>query len=139
MFHHYTYTEENIDYMSLLIISMLKIEIKQILEQNSENKPSLLCALQGNIANQMVQFLSEPYSLNENNYDEKTMNQKENWLFVWKVLNIFLQLIKDKSIVEQDQIDILIPLLFPTSMIHLIFFSVETLQSKIIMLRLFFK
>jgi len=142
MFYHYTYTEENIDYTSLLIISMLKIEIKQILEQNSENKPSLLCALQENIVNQIAQFLIETSSLNENDDDEKTMKQQENFQFVWKVLNICLQLIKDKSIVEQDQIDILIPLLFPTSIIHLILnllLSVENLQSEIIILRLFSK
>jgi len=121
---------------------MLKIEIKQILEQNSENKPSLLCALQENIVNQIAQFLIETSSLNENDDDEKTMKQQENFQFVWKVLNICLQLIKDKSIVEQDQIDILIPLLFPTSIIHLIlnlFLSVENFQSEIIILRLFSK
>jgi hypothetical protein len=127
MFYHHTSTKANIDDMSLLILSLLKLEMKQILV---ENKAPLLCALQENIFGQIIQVLMEPSSLN--------VNRK----FIWKVLNLCVELIKDKSTMKQNQIDILIPHVFPAPMIHLIFklfLSVEDHQSKIFILRLFSK
>ncbi|CAF4110990.1 unnamed protein product, partial [Adineta steineri] len=125
MFSHYN--------MGLLITSLLKVELKQLLDQNLENKASLLCALQESICDQIMQFLVEPASLKENNSDEET-------IFIWKALNLLVELLKDKSTIKQNQIDILLPLLFPLPMTYLIFklfLSMESHSSKIIILRLF--
>ena len=142
MFSHHTSTEDKTDYMSLLITSLLKVELKQLLDQKLEDKASLLCALQENICGQIMQFLVEPVLLNENSFDEKTMIQQGNLNFIWKILNLFLELLKDKSTVKQNQIDTLLPLLFSVPMIHLIFklfLSMRSHPSKIVILRLFSK
>jgi hypothetical protein len=93
----------------------------------------------------MIQFLLEPSLLNENCADdcvvnEETMVKQPNLKFVWKILNLFLELIKDKSTMKQNQIDVLVSLVFPTPLINLmfnLFLLVETHQSKIFLLRLF--
>ncbi|UJR18238.1 hypothetical protein I4U23_005138 [Adineta vaga] len=129
MFYHYTSIKENIDDMSLLILSLLKVEVKQIIEQNLENRTPLLCALQEDIFGQIIQFLLESSSL-----------RNESLKFIWKVLNLFVELIRDKSTMKQNQIDILLPHVFPVPMINLIFKllqSVEDHQSKIFIVRLF--
>ena len=155
MFYHYIYTNENIDWMSLLITSLLKVEMKQLREHITihngvnreilQKKGSLLYALQKDIFSQMIQFLLEPSLLNENCADdsivnEETMVKQPNLKFVWKILNLFLELITDKSMMKQNQIDMLASMVFPAPLINLmfnLFLLVETHQSKIFLLRLF--
>ena len=110
MDYYYTYTNENIDQINLLINSILKKELNKI-------KLHLFYHLQKNIINQIIQILLEPslledYSDNDVIIDEQIMNEQPNLKFIFKILKLF---------VEQDQIESLISILFPISLINLIF------------------
>jgi hypothetical protein len=152
-----TYTDDNIDQTSLLINSILKVEIKQLFqcietqnEMNGEilqNKIPFLFQLQKDIVSQIIHVLLEPSLLEECSevdaiVDEQTIIKQPNLNFIFKVLNLFVELLKDQSIMKQDQIETLVTLLFPVSMINLIFdlfIVVPTHRSKLFLLQLFSK
>lgn len=149
MDYHFIYTNysninENLNQIDFLIKSILKTEIEQINEELLQNKTSIVFHLKTNIFLQLIQFLIEPSLLNENfDYetipDEEVFITKPNLNFIFKILNIFVDLIKDKSILKQ-QIDLIIEILFPQLLINLLFhlfLLAPTHQSKIFILHLF--
>ena len=131
------------DQMSLAIKSILKLEIEQILNSNisTEEKESFLFFhLQNNVLVQLIRFLIEPSLLNENFEEEAIRDKQPNLNFIFKILNIFIQLIKEKSLLNQSQIDQIIQYFFPQTLINLLFdlfLIVPTHQSKIFILRLY--
>jgi hypothetical protein len=163
MDYHYTYTstniDENIDRMSVLVKSILRNEIKELLQvittTNVQNKTNseilsstapLLYQLQKDIMVQSIRLLSEPslllddFSNEETMIDERTMIKKPNLNFIYKVLQLFVELITNKSIMKQDEIDLLIPFLLPLPLINImfdLFLSDQAHQSKVFILHLF--
>jgi hypothetical protein len=155
----YTYTstniDENIDLMSLLVKSILRKEIKELLQlitttTNVQNKTNseilsstapLLYQLQKDIMVQSIRLLSEPsLLLDDFSSNEETMIKKPNLNFIYKILQLFVELITNKSIVKQDEIDSLIPLLFPLPLINImfdLFLSDQAHKSKVFILHLF--
>jgi hypothetical protein len=143
----YTETEKN-DQIHLLIYSILKTEIKQLVEHidamNNEilqNKAPLFYHLQKDMIIQSIQFLFKPSLFNQNFNEEIIVNKHQtNWNFILKILNILRELITDKSILTQQQRDSIITILFPQTIINLIFnlfLVVPALSSKIFFLHLF--
>ncbi|CAF4154071.1 unnamed protein product [Rotaria sp. Silwood2] len=162
MDYHYTYTstnmDENIDRMSVLVNSILRIEIKELLKlitttvQNKTNseilssKAPLLYQLQKDIMAQSIHLLSKRSLLldDSNNeattIDEHTMIKKPNLNFVYKILQLFVELITNKSTMKQHEIDSLIPLLLPLPLINVmfdLFLADQAHQSKVFILHLF--
>jgi hypothetical protein len=155
----YTYTstniDENIDLMSVLVKSILRNEIKELLQliittTNVQNKTNseilsstapLLYQLQKDIMVQSIRLLSEPsLLLDDFSSNEETMIKKPNLNFIYKILQLFVELITNKSIVKQDEIDSLIPLLLPLPLINImfdLFLSDQAHQSKVFILHLF--
>ncbi|CAF2919893.1 unnamed protein product [Rotaria sp. Silwood2] len=160
MDYNYTYTntntDENVDIMSLLTNSILKAEIKELLkytnkhnELNGEilhNEAPLIYELQKNITIQSIRFLFDPSLLlcdcdNEAKIiDERTLIERSSLNFVVKILKLFVELATDKSTMKHRDIDSLISVLFPVTLINLLFdlFLISpTNQLKIFILHLF--
>ncbi|CAF0824617.1 unnamed protein product [Adineta steineri] len=155
--YHYNYTrlhtDETIDRMSLLITSILKVETNELLKHQEstsreilENKAPLLYQLQKNFIIQSIQFLADQSLLLYDYDDESTMIDKQSLIrkpnlnFILKVINLFVKLLTDQSTMSQEEIDILVPLLFPASLINQLFnlFILSPMQqSKIIIIHLF--
>ncbi|CAF4076194.1 unnamed protein product, partial [Rotaria sp. Silwood2] len=154
--YHYTYTsiglDDSVDAISFLVKLILKNEIKYLVENpsaNSEvllNKVPLIYHLQKDIIIESIQFLLK-ISLSIDNFngektiiDEQTKREESNLNFILKIVNVFVELVADKSTMKQDEIDALIPLLFPEPLISVIFdlfLLLPTHQSKIFILHLF--
>jgi hypothetical protein len=120
--------------MHLLINSILKTEMKQLLEHIDRNqlqsKAPLFYHIQKDLIIQSIEFL----------FKQNSDEQQPNIDFILKTLNLFIELITDKSFLQQHQIDSIIPFLFPIPLINLIFnlfLLVPTHQSKISILYLF--
>ena len=139
---------EKIDQIHLLTSSILKTEIKQLVEHTDamnndilQSKAPLLYHLQKDTIIQSIQFLFKPSLFNQNFNEEILVNEQQpNWSFILKVLNLLRELITDKSILTQQQIDFMITILFPIPIINLIFnlfLFVPALSSKIFVLHLF--
>ena len=100
-----------------------------------QSKAPMLYHLQKDLIIQSIELLFKP-SLFEQSPDE----QQPNIHSVLKTLNLFVELITDKSFIKQHQIDSIIPFLFPIPLINLIFnlfLLAPTHQSKIAIIRLF--
>ncbi|UJR06751.1 hypothetical protein I4U23_011038 [Adineta vaga] len=124
--YHYNntrlHTDEDIDRMSLLIKTILTIEIKQLMKNNSlVNTTSLLYQLQKNLSIQMIQLITDPSLLITDDNQSMKMIQKPNLKFILKLFNLFLSLLTELSIRKQINIDILIPIIFPTIFIEYLF------------------
>ncbi|CAF0744045.1 unnamed protein product [Didymodactylos carnosus] len=159
--YHYIYTrlhtDENVDRMSLLVNSILKVETNELLKYHTtthdkitseilQHKAPLLYQLQKDVIVQSIQFLSNPSLLFYDYGDESTVIDKQssikqpNFNFILKLVNLFVKLLTDKSTIKQNEIDFLVPLLFPVPLINLLFdlFLLSPMhQSKIVILHLF--
>ena len=157
--YHYTYTrlkiDENIDRMSLLTSSILKVEINELLKDHNnqitdqifQHKAPLLYQLQKDFINQWIRFLSDPTHKIYDNDDETTVINKQsiikqpNFKFILKVFYLFMKLLTDQTTTKkQNEIDFLVSLLFPELFINLLFdlfLLSESHQSKIFILHLF--
>ncbi|CAF5014485.1 unnamed protein product, partial [Rotaria sp. Silwood1] len=128
--YHYRYTrlhtDETIDRMSLLINSILKIELNELIKYNKitydilQSKAPLLYHLQKDIMIQSINILIDPSLLNLDNNDEYDI-EKSNIKFILKLIQLFVKLISEKSTIKQEDIDLLIPVLFPESLINILF------------------
>ncbi|CAF3487428.1 unnamed protein product [Rotaria sp. Silwood1] len=133
--YHYRYTrlhtDETIDRMSLLINSILKIELNELIKYNKrkhdkitydilQSKTPLLYHLQKDIMIQSINILIDPSLLNLDNNDEYDI-EKSNIKFILKLIQLFVKLISEKSTIKQEDIDLLIPVLFPESLINILF------------------
>ena len=150
--YHSVATNLSVDRIGTLIYSILKSEIKQVLEcllsEHEMNKRILhskapfISQLQTDIVVQSLRVLFEPSLLEDNSDGENLVNEQilikqPNLKFIFKVLNLFIELLKDKSL---DEINFIVPLLFPKPLINLLFdlfLSIQTHQSKIFILHIF--
>jgi hypothetical protein len=139
---------EKIDQIHLLIYSILKSEIKQLVEHTNtmnidilQSNAPLLYHLQKDLIIQSIQFIFKPSLFNRNESEEIFVNgQQPKWNFILKIVNCFKELITDRSILTQQQIDSIISIVFSTPIINLIFnllLSVPAHSSKIVFLHLF--
>jgi hypothetical protein len=159
--YHYTYTrlniDENIDRMSLLTTSILKVEITELLKQHTatsnqitdeifQQKAPLLYQLQKDFVNQWIRFLSNPSYKIFDHDDETTIINKQsiinqpNFKFILKLFYLFMKLLTDQSTKNPNEIDFLVSLLFPELFINLLFdlfLLSQSHQSKIFILHIF--
>jgi hypothetical protein len=153
--YHYTYKstyiDENINRINLLIYSIIQVEAKELIINQItiqkeitleilQSKAPLLYELQKDIINQSIRFLLKPSLLLNDFQNEETMIKEPNLNFIFKMLNLFVKLATDKSIMKQNEIDLFIPILFRVSFINLmfdLFLLLPTHQSKIFILRSF--
>ncbi|CAF1258882.1 unnamed protein product [Rotaria sordida] len=163
MDYHYTCTrthaDETINRMKLLTMSILKVELKELLKciiheqitvEILNRKAPLFYQLQKHIIEESIHFLAEPSLINMNNYDDdddgndKTIDEKmlikqSNLDFLLKIVNLFLELLIDIEMKKYD-IDLIIQLLFPPLFIKILFdlfLLVPSHRSKIFILHLF--
>ncbi|CAF3688992.1 unnamed protein product [Rotaria sp. Silwood1] len=153
--YHYTSIrlDDSVDRISFLVKSILKNEIKELLVENiganSEilsNKVPLLYHLRKDIIIESIRCLLKlSSSIDEFDgkitiIDERTKSEESNLNFIFKILNLFVELVTDKSTMKQNEIDILIPFLFPEPLINVmfdLFLLLPIHQSKICILHLF--
>ena len=158
MDYHFFYTNfhrnENVDYTHLLVKLILKNEIQQIIDdsipelrsniQRLQSKTLLCFRLQKNVIAQLIQFSTKPSLFDINYQNEVIVNQptiieQPDLNFVFKILKLFIDIIKDQSTLKQYQIDSIIQILFPEHLISLtfdLFLLVPTHESKIFILQL---
>ncbi|CAF3887263.1 unnamed protein product [Adineta steineri] len=149
--YHYNYTrlhtDENIDRTSLLINSILTTETNELLKHEkitqdilSHNAP-ILYRLQMSIIVQSIQLLSNSsVLLSSCDYSDQSMIKQPNLNFILKIINLFIKLIQDKLPMKQDDVNTLVPILFPVPLINLLydlFLMTPTHQSKINILHIF--
>ncbi|CAF1134425.1 unnamed protein product [Adineta steineri] len=150
--YHYNntrlHTDESIDRMSLLIKTILNVEINQLLkhqpvtDDSLSNLAPLLYQLQKNLSIQMIQLVANPSLLvdDDDKHQSTKMIQKPNLKFILKILNLFLLLLTESFARKQIDIDFLVPIVFPTILIEYLFdlfLLCPMHQTKIIILRLF--
>lgn len=138
--YHYKYkrshTDEKIDRMSLLIDSILKTELNELLKDNNKiisydilsSKAPLLYHLQKDILTQSIRIFINPLLLNSE-YNNEYDVDKPSFYFIMKLVHLFLQLIVEKSTLKHDDVDFLAPLLFPEFLINILF-NLFLLNSK---------
>ncbi|CAF4467080.1 unnamed protein product [Rotaria socialis] len=140
--------DEKDDRINLLINSILKSEMKNLLESKItvdehllESKSPLFYHLQKHIFIQSIQLVSKPSLFDQNSNGKTSINEQQpDFAFVLKVLKLFMELIRARSSLEQNQIESIISLLFPTQLINLafdLFLLVPVHQSKIAIIHLF--
>ncbi|CAF4710126.1 unnamed protein product [Rotaria sp. Silwood1] len=155
-YHHTctrTHADENINRMKLLTMSILKVELKELLkfmihEQMTveilNRKAPLFYQLQKHLIEESIHFLAEPSLIYMNNYDDETIDEQmlikqTNLDFLLKIVNLFLELLIDVEMKKYD-IDLIIQLLFPALFIKVLFdlfLLVPSHRSKIFILHLF--
>ncbi|CAF3666099.1 unnamed protein product [Rotaria socialis] len=140
--------DEKDDRINLLINSILKSEMKNLLESKItvdehllESKSPLFYHLQKHIFIQSIQLVSKPSLFDQNSNGKTSINEQQpDFAFVLKVLKLFMELVRARSSLEQNQIESIISLLFPTQLINLafdLFLLVPVHQSKIAIIHLF--
>ncbi|CAF3568719.1 unnamed protein product [Rotaria sp. Silwood2] len=88
---------------------------------------------------QSIKICIDPSLLILENNDEYEI-EKPNFKFILKLVQLFVKLISEKSTIKQEDIDVLISLLFPESLINVLFnlFILNPKhENKSIILRLF--
>ncbi|CAF3684272.1 unnamed protein product, partial [Rotaria sordida] len=103
MNHHHTYVNETINRMNLLIMSILKVELKDLLKcivhekltvEIFDRKAPILFQLQKQAIEESIHFLSEPSLIdinnnNDANIDEQIFNKQLNLDFLLKMFHLF--------------------------------------------------
>ncbi|CAM4807592.1 unnamed protein product, partial [Rotaria magnacalcarata] len=153
--YHYNYTrlytDETIDRMTLLVLTILRVETNELLKYHTmtyddivknmlKQKAPQLYHLQKDTIVQLIQFLSNRQLLYYDYENKSTMIKQPNFKFILKLMNMFLQLLTEKSPMKQHEIDFLLPILFPDVLIDLlfdIFLLIPRHRSKIAILHLF--
>ncbi|UJR20292.1 hypothetical protein I4U23_023423 [Adineta vaga] len=123
--------DKKIDRISTILYSIIKSEYKDLIENQMyrPEKTLLIIQLRNEIVLQSLRFLFESSS------SEETTTKP-----IIKILNIFIKLFKDKSLLNEDQLDRIISVLFPTPLIKILFdlfLKIHNHQSKNIILQLF--
>ena len=151
-----TNANEKIDRLSLFIKPLLEIETKQLLDYSGagnqitkatlELKAPLLYQLQKHLISQAIRFLINPsLSLsfsNENsmNIDEETIIEHSSMSFWFKIMNLFVELVKDASRSNEHEMESIVAFLFPEALTNLmfdLFLVVPKHQSKLVILHFF--
>ncbi|CAF0845510.1 unnamed protein product [Rotaria sordida] len=103
MNHHHTYVNETINRMNLMIMSILKVELKDLLKcivherltvEIFDRKAPILFQLQKQAIEESIHFLSEPSLIdinnnNDANIDEQIFNKQLNLDFLLKMFHLF--------------------------------------------------
>ncbi|CAF0746684.1 unnamed protein product [Adineta ricciae] len=125
---------EDIDRIHNLIHSIVKNELKQLIQDTNttdlEIQAPLLYHLQKDLLMHSIDFLFQP----------SLLSQQSDVDFFFKVVNLLIELITDKSLIHARQIDHVVPILFPTPLINLLFdlfVIVPTHQSKLFIINVF--
>ncbi|CAF3962695.1 unnamed protein product [Rotaria sp. Silwood2] len=160
MDYHYSsiseQTNENIDKVSVIAKSIVKTEIDELQkhmrtvnEMDSDlfqSKTPFLNQLQKYLIGQLILCLATPSFLSKNsheetsNINEQIIMKQPNVRFLLTLINILAELIADKSTMNQQEIDLIIPFVFPEMLINLLFdlFLINSMyQTEIVVLRLF--
>ncbi|CAF3851995.1 unnamed protein product [Rotaria sordida] len=146
-----TRADQRSDRMSPIIKSILKLEIDQLSKQTNMNNhlekhAPLLYHLQKDLVVQSIRFLEKPSLLMKNPANEPTMTNEQmlfkepNLDFLLKIVSLFSEIVTDQWNMNQNEIDTIIPILFPELLITLLFdlfLLVPTHQAKICILHLF--
>ncbi|CAF3009938.1 unnamed protein product [Rotaria sp. Silwood2] len=130
-YHTCLHIDETIDRMSLLINSILKVELNELIKYHRirnnkitndilQYKSFFLYYLQKDIMIQSIKILFDP-SLLSSEYGEEFDIKKPNINFILKLLHLFVKLISEKLTIKQETIDLLISLLFPESLVNILF------------------
>ncbi|CAF4860740.1 unnamed protein product [Rotaria sp. Silwood1] len=153
--YHYRYkrlhTDETVDRMSLLISSILKIELNELLSSTTDShmdmkrdilqiKAPLLYHLQKDIVIQSINFFSNPSLLSSSESNDEHNVNKPNFEFILKSIHLLIKLISEKSIHKHKHTDLLISFLFPECLIRSLFnlFLIHPKhENKIHILRIF--
>ncbi|CAF3325918.1 unnamed protein product [Rotaria socialis] len=157
MDYHYTcrrtHVGETTNWMTLLTMSILKVEFKALLKSTTQDpiteeilntKAPLFYQLQKHVVEESIRFLAEPNLIDANNYDDETVNERmlvkqSNSDFLLKIINLFLELFTDSEM-KKYNVDQMIRLLFPTVSIKILFdlfMLLPSHRSKIFILKIF--
>ncbi len=152
--YHYRYTrvntDETIDRMSLLTNSILKVELHELIKYSKtghdkinydivQSKAPLLYHLQKDIVIQSIKIFFDPSLLLSEGNDDYRID-KPSFNFILKLIHLFVKLISKRSIIKQQNVDLLIPLLFPELLMNILFnlFIVSPMhENRSIILHLF--
>ncbi|CAF3806237.1 unnamed protein product, partial [Rotaria sp. Silwood1] len=150
--YHYNYiqihTDENVDRMKSIVRSTVNIEMNILLKHHKtihdeitneimKQKAPLLYYLQNDIIIQSIGLLMNRELLFESTVVD---SQEPNIKFILKFMDLFVNLVTDKSTLKQNETNFLVPILFPPVLINLLFdlFLASPMhQLKISILRLF--
>ncbi|CAF3449512.1 unnamed protein product [Rotaria socialis] len=159
MDHHHAHTrmfaDETINRMNVLVISIIQVELKDLLkcivnekltvETLNRNAP-IFYHLQKHIVEESIHFLAEPSLIDMNNNNNATIDaqiviKQSNLDFLLKIFRLFSEVLKDFE-GKNDDIDLLIRLLFPNIVIKILFdlfLVVPSHQLKLFIIGLFTK
>ena len=132
-------TDDGVDRVSQIIHSILRTKTSQLLkhladEQKIHGAP-LLYHLQKDVSMALFRALLHP-SL----FESKDDADSNDWRFSLRVLGLIVEFLRDKSAMEQQQIDAITAILFPQTLVNLLFdlfLLVPTLHTKECLVRLF--
>ncbi|CAF1140584.1 unnamed protein product [Rotaria magnacalcarata] len=133
MDHHHAHTrmfvDETINRMNVLVISILKVELKDLLKcvvnekltvEIFNRKASVIFQLQKLFVEESIRFLTEPSLIDVNNNDEQIFMKQSNLDFLLKSFHLFSNALKDFTM-KNDNVDLVIRLLFPDIAIKILF------------------
>lgn len=134
--------DEKINRIDLLINLILKTELKTLFESNDsidhdtlQSKAPLTYHLQKHIFTEAIQLLLKPSLFSEDFNEILVINERQpDFNLILKILGFFIELIKDRSIMKENQADVLISLLFTEQFVNLMFdllLLIPTHQAKI--------
>ncbi|CAF3558601.1 unnamed protein product [Rotaria socialis] len=151
--NHYTYAsirfDDSVYIVSSLVKSILKNEMKQLIGNTNEalsSKVPLFYYLQKDmIVRSILYLLKLSSSMDESDnisamIYERTKSEEPNLNFTLKMLNLFVELVTDKLTIKHEQMDAIMSIVFPESLISAmfnLFLLLPKHQSKSFILQLF--
>ncbi|CAF3742308.1 unnamed protein product [Rotaria socialis] len=133
MDHHHTharmFTDETINRMEVLTMSIIKVELKDLLicmvnkkltVEIFNRKAPVIFQLQNLVVEESMHFLSEPSLIDVNNNNERIFTKQPNLDFLLKNFHLFSDVLKDFTLNNYD-IDLVIQLLFSGIFIKILF------------------
>ncbi|CAF3952910.1 unnamed protein product, partial [Rotaria sordida] len=138
MHHHHTYAsmlvDATINRMDLLIISIIRVELKDLLKcivhekltvEIFNRKAPVFFQLQKQAIEESIHFLIEPSLIDINNNNDATIDEQifikqPNLDFLLKIFHLFSEVLKDFEGKNYD-VDLVIRLLFPDIVIKILF------------------
>ncbi|CAF3908169.1 unnamed protein product, partial [Rotaria magnacalcarata] len=133
MDHHHTHArmfiDETINRMEVLIMSIIKVELKDLLicvvnekliVEIFNRKAPVIFQLQKLAVEESIHFLSEPSLIDVNNNNEQIFTKQPNLDLLLKIFHLFSNVLKDFTMKNYD-VDLVIRLLFPGVVIKILF------------------
>jgi hypothetical protein len=159
MDHHHTYArmfvDETINRMDVLTISIIKVELKDLLKcivhekltvEILNRKAPVIFQLQKLAVEELIHFVTKPSLIDVSNHDDPIIDEQifikqSNLDFLLKMFHLFSEVLKDFE-VKNDDVDLAIRLLFPdiiTKILFDLFLLVPSHQLKVFIIGLFTK